>query len=126
MTKTYALLIGVLFLLSGCGGNGQVLNLPEKDGDIHFYAFVEGVSKERETSPEYDRIQALVIEMQTNEAIDLTQVDIQVKKEDTIEKYKEIIDGFPTYVLLDHEGIVLKTSNLDDVQEYVENTRIKP
>ncbi|RDY72507.1 hypothetical protein ACJA3J_01330 [Halobacillus sp. SY10] len=121
MRNTYLwCLIILLFILTGCTNKQQSLPLPEREGDIHFQAFVEEVPTEGESDPEYERMYDLVAKMQANEAIDLTQVDVQVKKEAPIQAHGEEIVRFPTYFILNREGIVLKTTNLDEVAEYID------
>ncbi|SDP12255.1 hypothetical protein [Halobacillus aidingensis] len=121
MRNTYLwCLIILLFILTGCTNKQQSLPLPEREGDIHFQAFVEEVPTEGESDPEYERMYDLVAKMQGNEAIDLTQVDVQVKKEAPIQAHGEEIVRFPTYFILNREGIVLKTTNLDEVAEYID------
>ncbi|MYL51419.1 hypothetical protein GLV98_18245 [Halobacillus litoralis] len=120
MKNTYLwYFIVLLCVLTGCTSNQQSLPLPEREGDIHFQAFVEEVPTEGEADPEYERMYDLVAKMQANEAIDLTQVDVQVKKEAPIQAHGEEIVHFPTYFILNREGIVLKTTNLDEVAEYI-------
>ncbi|WLR48325.1 hypothetical protein LC065_03490 [Halobacillus litoralis] len=126
MKKTYFLYwILLLFLLMGCQSNQQSLPLPEREGDIHFQAFVEEVPTEGDADPEYQRMYDLVAKMQANEAIDLTQVDIQVKKETSIQAHGKEITNFPTFFILDQEGIVLETTNLDEVADYIDRAGTK-
>ena len=105
-----------LVLLAGCTDSpeneGGMLNVPE-EGSFHFQAFIEDLPKEGETDAEYERMREVASRSSVKEA------SIHTETEATIEEYGHLIDDFPTYILIDHSGIVVNTSDIEEVVEFM-------
>lgn len=109
-----------LILLAGCiegsTNKGGMLSVPE-EGSFHFQAFVEDFPTEGEADSEHERM----LEVTSHPSI--KEVSIQAETEETIENYRHLVDDFPTYILTNHKGIAIKSSDIEEVAEYIENKR---
>ncbi|MRG87759.1 hypothetical protein [Salinibacillus xinjiangensis] len=113
-----------LVLIAGCmegsKNEGGMLNIPE-EGSIRFQAFIEEIPNEGEVDVEYERMQEIISHLRDLNNISVEEVSVHINSESNIEKYGHLIDEFPTYIIIDHSGIVLNTSDVKEITEFIES-----
>ncbi|MCP8617942.1 hypothetical protein [Salirhabdus salicampi] len=117
----FLILFMSLFLVVGCTesskSEGGMMNVPE-EGNYHFKAFID---KDIET--QYQQMRNVVSELNESTDINLTETAVLNRSEAILEKYGHLIDDFPTYILIDHSGIVVNTSDADEIVNFMKTEK---
>jgi thioredoxin-related protein len=136
--KTLYFLVFSLFLLSGCsfGENLDKMNelkvvgqlKPSEENQYHMYTYFDFPDGRILAESEREKTEDENLQYQY-EVYDTMNVKLQLeklhtfgvrKKEHAQEEIEVLnIDTFPTFILLDNTGVLLQTSDMDEVDDYL-------